>query len=71
MAILNARTRPLIWFRPSLPALPSLRVMLRTATTRRYLAEMDDRMLKDIGISRMDARLEAERLPWDITQPRP
>jgi uncharacterized protein YjiS (DUF1127 family) len=71
MAILNARTRFLPLFRPSLPALPSLRAMLRTATTRRYLAEMDDRMLKDIGISRMDARREAERLPWDLSPPRP
>jgi uncharacterized protein YjiS (DUF1127 family) len=70
MAILNARTRPLPWFRPSLPALPSLRAMLRAATTRRYLMEMDDRMLKDIGISRVDAMREAERLPWDITPPR-
>ncbi|WP_043344660.1 DUF1127 domain-containing protein [Belnapia moabensis] len=71
MAIMNARTRPIFWLQPSLPALPSLRAMLRAAITRRYLAEMDDRMLKDIGISRMDARQEAERLPWDITPPRP
>jgi uncharacterized protein YjiS (DUF1127 family) len=71
MAILNARTRPVFWLRPSLPALPSLHAMLRAVITRRYLAEMDDRMLKDIGISRTDARQEAERLPWDITPPRP
>ena len=66
MAILHARTRPLPWFRPSLPALPSLHAMMRAAITRRYLAEMDDRMLKDIGISRSDALREAERLPWDL-----
>ncbi len=66
MAILNARTRPLPWFRPSLPALPSFRAMMRAAITRRYLVEMDDRMLKDIGISRVDALREAERLPWDL-----
>ncbi|WP_043364456.1 DUF1127 domain-containing protein [Belnapia sp. F-4-1] len=66
MAILNARTRPLPWFRPSLPALPSLHAMMRAVITRRYLAEMDDRMLKDIGISRGDALREAERLPWDL-----
>ena len=46
--------------------------------TARLLAEvkapamlaMDDRMLKDIGISRVDALHEADRLPWDLT-PRP
>jgi uncharacterized protein YjiS (DUF1127 family) len=66
MAILNARIRTLPWFHASWPTLPSLGAMLRAATTRRYLAEMDDRMLKDIGISRVDALREAERLPWDI-----
>ena len=34
--------------------------------TRRLLAEMDDRMLSDIGISRAEARVEAMRAPWDI-----
>ncbi len=43
---------------------------LRAVTTRRYLAEMDDRMLKDIGITRMDASQEASRAPWDFG-PRP
>jgi uncharacterized protein YjiS (DUF1127 family) len=44
--------------------------MLRAIWTRRQLAEMDDRMLRDIGISRVDALQEADRLPWDLT-PRP
>ena len=39
---------------------------LRAIETRRHLTEMDDRMLKDIGITRMDARIEANRSPWDI-----
>lgn len=39
---------------------------LRAVTTRRYLAEMDDRMLKDIGLTRMDAAEEANRAPWDF-----
>ncbi|WP_431282553.1 DUF1127 domain-containing protein [Humitalea sp. 24SJ18S-53] len=34
--------------------------------TRRDLAEMDDRMLRDVGISRADALHEAERAPWDL-----
>ncbi|NKC32444.1 DUF1127 domain-containing protein [Roseomonas sp. BU-1] len=41
-------------------------VMLRIITTRRQLAAMDDRMLKDIGLSRADAVYESGRLPWDI-----
>ncbi len=46
---------------------PGLWVMLRAIGTRRQLAEMDDRMLRDIGISRVDALQEADRLPWDLT----
>ena len=41
--------------------------MFRALQTRRQLAEMDDRMLRDIGISRVDALQEADRLPWDLT----
>ena len=52
----------------ALPALPRLREMLRAIATRRQLAEMDDRMLRDIGISHVDALREAERLPWDLAR---
>ena len=38
---------------------------LRTIETRRHLAEMDDRMLKDIGVTRLDALTESHRAPWD------
>jgi uncharacterized protein YjiS (DUF1127 family) len=38
--------------------------------TRRQLAEMDDRMLSDIGISRADALAEYERASWDLGPPR-
>ncbi len=44
--------------------------MAREITVRRdmrRLAAFDDRMLRDIGISRLDALDEAERLPWDLT----
>ena len=37
--------------------------------SRRQLAEMDDRMLSDIGISRAEALHEAARAPWDLSQP--
>ncbi|MEN0076440.1 MAG: DUF1127 domain-containing protein [Paracraurococcus sp.] len=57
---------------PAAPKAPrlSLRGMWRALQTRRQLAEMDDRMLRDIGISRVDALREADRLPWDLI-PRP
>jgi uncharacterized protein YjiS (DUF1127 family) len=42
-------------------------VMLHAIETRRRLAEMDDRMLRDIGVSRSEALEEAARAPWDIT----
>ena len=67
MSILNARV-PALSYRPALPRLPGFRAMLRAAITRRQLAHMDDRMLKDIGISRLDALCEADRLPWDLTR---
>ena len=51
---------------PKAPRL-GLRAMWRSIQTRRQLAEMDDRMLRDIGISRADALQEADRLPWDVT----
>jgi uncharacterized protein YjiS (DUF1127 family) len=37
----------------------------RNRTTRRYLTEMDDRMLADLGISRAQAAFEASRWMWD------
>lgn len=43
-----------------------MRDALRTVGTRRQLAQMEDRMLKDIGISRADALEEANRAPWDL-----
>lgn len=50
---------------------------LRYTTTRRELADMDDRMLADIGLTREAALVEAGRAPWDFAprrrpaQPRP
>ena len=35
------------------------------ARQRRALAALDDHMLKDIGLSRADARQEADRPFWD------
>ncbi len=44
----------------------TLMEMRRAHRTRRLLAEMDDRLLSDIGIGRGDALMEASRAPWDI-----
>ena len=43
-----------------------LRRAWQVIATRHILAEMDDRMLADIGISRAQAQLEANRAPWDV-----
>ena len=59
--------RPL---RPSLAqrVLARLAEMRRAQRTRRLLAEMDDRLLSDIGIGRGEALMEASRAPWDISR---
>jgi uncharacterized protein YjiS (DUF1127 family) len=38
----------------------------RAYDTRRQLNELDAHLLRDIGVTRLDARLEAARKPWDI-----
>lgn len=42
------------------------RAMLQARQTRRILAEMDSRQLADIGTSRADAHMEANRPFWDV-----
>lgn len=42
------------------------RAMLQARQGRRLLAEMDPRLLADIGTSRADAQMEAGRPFWDI-----
>jgi uncharacterized protein YjiS (DUF1127 family) len=72
MAIRSTLSFGLLARATSTPKSPHLGfwTMFRALQTRRQLAEMDDRMLRDIGISRVDALQEADRLPWDLT-PRP
>lgn len=48
-----------------------LATTLRTIETRRHLARMDDRMLKDIGLTRAEALEEAGRAPWDLAPRQP
>jgi len=40
--------------------------MARAIEERRILASLDDRMLSDIGINRLEAEREMARAPWDI-----
>ena len=56
------------WRRVSARVRRHLRLMLLAARTRRLLAQMDERMLLDIGISRAQARTEAARWPWDLAR---
>ncbi|WP_158639015.1 DUF1127 domain-containing protein [Elioraea rosea] len=53
----------------ALPASASLWTVVRrmwvAVTTRNQLAELDDRMLHDLGLSRADVVREVARAPWD------
>lgn len=39
---------------------------MQVVISRRHLAEMDDRTLKDLGISRAQAEFEASRPIWNL-----
>jgi uncharacterized protein YjiS (DUF1127 family) len=54
----RATLPPLAWDR--------LGLMLRMLATRRQLARLDERALKDIGLNRAQALEEASRMPWDV-----
>ncbi len=53
------------WRIRSAASLTAFGLALRHAVTRRELAELDERMLADIGITRSEAMAEAARTPWD------
>ena len=40
--------------------------MARAIEERRILASLDERMLADIGLNRLDAERESARAPWDL-----
>jgi uncharacterized protein YjiS (DUF1127 family) len=42
------------------------RKVARALSTRQNLAEMDDRMLADLGISRAQAQFELSRSAWHV-----
>jgi uncharacterized protein YjiS (DUF1127 family) len=63
----GARTAPALWpaIRPwAAAALDRLLGWHELARQRRALLALDDRMLKDIGITRADAEREASRPFW-------
>jgi hypothetical protein len=43
-----------------------LQRVITVVGTRLQLQELDERMLRDIGMTRHDAQREAARAPWDI-----
>ena len=66
---MSAHTHPLpslTWQRPRGGALvEGLRRAWRVVTTRQGLAELDDHMLRDIGVTRAEVLAELHRAPWD------
>ena len=48
------------------PLAERLLAMLETHRQRRALLALDDRLLRDIGLSRADAEHEAVRSFWDV-----
>lgn len=55
---------------PAAPSLAGLWDGLRRAwvahRTRRQLRELDDHLLRDLGLSRADVAREMSRAPWDL-----
>ena len=43
-----------------------IRQMVALATQRRNLARLDDHLLSDIGLTRHQARQEAQKKAWDV-----
>ncbi len=43
-----------------------LKKLFGVARQRRTLASLDDRALKDIGVTRTEANIEANRSFWDV-----
>ena len=52
--------------RPLRHGFARLQAIRRAVQERRALAQMDSRMLADIGLSRAQAEAEINRKPWDI-----
>ena len=51
--------------RAARPVRALLAEMLRRIRTRARLEELDERMLRDVGLTPMDAAREAAKAPWE------
>ncbi len=64
------------WHLPARPRLAAasrvagLKRAMQVIATRRELGELDGRMLRDVGLTPEDVRLEINRAPWDVGPPR-
>ena len=59
-------TRSRTVFAPKRTKRFTLRHFLSLWRQRRHLSQVDDRLLKDIGLSRREAEIEAQRPLWDV-----
>lgn len=68
MAITNSLSFPISGLRARAGAGLSqvLAYLWRVISTRQALSDMDDRMLKDLGISRAQAQFEVSRPVWKL-----
>lgn len=60
-----APAAPLPMRRAARPVAALLAEMVRRIRTRARLEELDERMLRDVGLTRMDAAREAAKAPWE------
>lgn len=59
-------SRPRRFMRARYSVMQRLALMYEAWRSRRILAELDPRLLKDIGISRAEAQAEITRALWDF-----
>lgn len=55
---------PAAWLRPLLKAATMLMLWYELSRQRHQLAQLDDRILRDIGVSRSDVERECAKFPW-------
>ena len=65
---MTTHTIAAFWSRARTPfrLFSALRRFAITARTRRDLARLDERLLRDIGLTRHEADMEVSRTPWDV-----
>jgi uncharacterized protein YjiS (DUF1127 family) len=66
MKMEHAKALTLCHDRPRRGIIAWLRLAVSVKRHRRVLGELDRHLLKDIGLTETDARIEAERSLWDV-----